>query len=52
MRSKSFREGFINYEKSSLKILGLADIGYPVLGTSVLLLLNTFNLFGFQVFLV
>jgi hypothetical protein len=50
MRSKSIGEGFNNYGKSSLKTL--AGIGYPVLGTSVLLLLNTFNLFGFPVFLV
>jgi hypothetical protein len=50
MRSNSIGEGFNNYEKSSLKTL--AGIGYPVLGTSVLLLLNTFNLFGFPVFLV
>ena len=50
MRSKFIGEGFNNYEKSSLKTL--AGIGYPVLGTSALLLLNTFNLFGFPVFLV
>lgn len=35
MRSKSIRDGFNNYEKSSLK--ALEDIVYPVLGTSVLL---------------